>query len=73
LSQIEINNTCLLENELAILQALGRAKFRADSRWLAMTLNIPIDDVNVALQSLLRQRLLRMSSSNTWQSGEIDG
>ena len=73
MSRTEITNTCLLENELAVLQALGRAKFRADSRWLAMTLNIPIDEVNVALQSLLRQRLLRMSSSSKWQSGEVDG
>ena len=73
MSEIQIGNTCLRENELAILKALGRAKFRTDSRWLAVTLNIPLDDVNVALQSLLRQRLLRMSTNNKWLLGEMHG
>lgn len=57
-----------LEHEAAILAALADARFRPDSRWLAVTLNIPLDDVNIALQRLLYKRALVMSSRHTWSS-----
>ena len=55
-----------LEHEAAIVTALTDPRFRADSRWLAVTLNIPLDEVNIALQRLLYQRLLVMSGP-TWR------
>jgi transcriptional regulator with XRE-family HTH domain len=73
LSAAEIAQACELENEAAVLAALDQTRFRADSRWLAVTLNIPLDDVNVALHSLLRKRLLQMSSKHEWQHGEGHG
>ena len=57
-----------LEHEAAILAALGDTRFRPDSRWLAVTLNIPLDDVNIALQRLLYKRALLMSDRHTWSS-----
>lgn len=62
-----IEESCALEHERAILAALGDTRFRPDSRWLAVVLNIPLDDVNVALQRLLRRRLLVMESRGTWR------
>lgn len=73
LSASEMDAACLVENEAAVLAALRDARFRADSRWLAVTQNIPLDDVNIALQGLLRKRLLRMHSKNSWLDGEVNG
>ena len=64
----QIQRCRALEHEAAILAALGDERFRPDSRWLAVTLNIPLDDVNIALQSLLRKRRLVMSSRYSWSS-----
>jgi transcriptional regulator with XRE-family HTH domain len=64
----EIDACCSLEHEAAILGVISHPRFRADSRWLAITLNIPVDDVNLALQSLLRKRLLAMTSAGRWQT-----
>ena len=55
-----------LENEHCILAAVADPRFRPDSRWLAVTLNIPLDEINIALQCLLRKRLLTMSNQRTW-------
>jgi transcriptional regulator with XRE-family HTH domain len=68
LNRAHIDEYCALENEAAILQALSHRKFRADSRWLAMLLNIPIDEINVALQRLLRKRLIAMDSRTVWRA-----
>jgi transcriptional regulator with XRE-family HTH domain len=57
-----------LENEACILNAVNDPRFRPDSRWLAVTLNIPLDDVNIALHGLLRKRLITMTTQRTWSS-----
>jgi transcriptional regulator with XRE-family HTH domain len=57
---------CAAENDAAVLAALGRPGFRADSRWLSTMTGLPLDDVNVALQRLLRKRMLVMSSRESW-------
>jgi len=44
----------------AILELLRVEGFRPDSRWIARVLGITVDEVNVALQRLLRLGLLRM-------------
>jgi len=55
------------ENEAAVLAALRRPGFRADSRWLASAAGIPVNDVNIALHALLQQRRLRMLSRERWE------
>src|SRR5262245_58028053 len=57
---------CAAENDAAILDAIGRPNFRADSRWLASMSGIPLDQVNVALQRLLRKGMVVMQSRQTW-------
>jgi len=67
LSANEIAAHCAAENETAILGAVPRDDFRADTRWLAVVLGVPIDEVNVALQALLRRRMLVMGGAQ-WQT-----
>jgi transcriptional regulator with XRE-family HTH domain len=62
-----IAECCALEHECSILTAITDTRFRPDSRWLSVVLNIPLDDVNVALQRLLRRRLLVMESRTAWR------
>lgn len=73
LSPEAIELACESENEAAVLAALDRPGFLPDTRWLAVQLNIPVDDVNVALQTLLRRGVLRMESKQQWRRGDIDG
>jgi transcriptional regulator with XRE-family HTH domain len=56
-----------LEHEIAIVTILTDPRFRPDSRWLAVHLNIPLDDVNIALQRLLYKRLIVMRK-RTWHN-----
>lgn len=56
----EIERRCAAETEAAVLDAVRHASFRADSRWMAVTLGVPVDEINVALQALLRRRMLVM-------------
>ena len=56
----------LAENRKAVLRAVGDRRFRADSRWLAMMTGIPVDDLNIALHSLLHEGRLIMSSATHW-------
>ena len=58
---------CALENESAVLAAVDLPGFQANSRWLATMLGLPLDDVNVTLQRLLRKRMLAMTARTRWQ------
>jgi transcriptional regulator with XRE-family HTH domain len=62
----DIAEFCALENESAVLSALGRPNFRADSRWVANMVGIPLDEVNVTLQRLLRKRIVTMAARARW-------
>lgn len=62
----DIAELCALENESAVLSALDRPNFQADSRWVASMVGIPLDEVNVTLQRLLRKRLVTMASRARW-------
>jgi hypothetical protein len=73
MSDADIREFCELENEAAILAVLDKTGFRADSRWLAVTLNIPLDDINIALQRLLRTHQLRMRARHHWERGSKYG
>jgi uncharacterized protein (TIGR02147 family) len=58
----------------AILELIEVSGFRTDSRWIASTLGIAVEDVNVALQRLLRLGLLGMSGRSRWidKSGDAE-
>lgn len=53
-------------HHFAILELLRLKGFRPDSRWIARVLGISVDEVNVALQCLLRLGLLEMRSLEHW-------
>ena len=63
----EIEMHCGEENDRALLEVVGTNLFRADSRWLATVLGIPIDEVNMSLQRLLRLRALHLRSAKHWE------
>jgi hypothetical protein len=50
----------------AILELTSLGEFRADSRWIARVLDISVDEVNVALQRLIRLDLLDMAATDRW-------
>ena len=60
----QIAELCALENEAAVLAALDRPNFQADSRWVASMVGIPVDEVNVTLQRLLRKRIMSMEGDS---------
>jgi transcriptional regulator with XRE-family HTH domain len=66
LSPSAIAEHCAAEHEPAVLAALHRPGFRADSRWLSSMVGISVDDVNVTLQRLLRKRMVSMRSHTSW-------
>jgi transcriptional regulator with XRE-family HTH domain len=48
--------------DLAILELTRHASFNPDSRWIAKQLGITVDEVNIAIQRLLRLDLLQMGA-----------
>lgn len=52
---------------LAILELTRLPEFRADSRFIARVLGTSVDEVNLALQRLLRLGLLEMRDSASWR------
>jgi transcriptional regulator with XRE-family HTH domain len=50
----------------AILELTRLEEFRPDSRWIARVLDISVDEVNMALQRLIRLDLLEMASPERW-------
>jgi len=62
-----IDAHCAAENDRALLDFVRSHRFRADSRWIANVLAIPVDEVNVSLQRLVRTGALVMKSRQTWE------
>jgi uncharacterized protein (TIGR02147 family) len=58
----------------AILELIHVREFKTDSGWIAHTLGIAVEDVNIALQRLLRLGLLEMASRHQWidKSGDAE-
>ena len=58
----------------AILELIQIQGFKTDSRWIANALGIAVEDVNIALQRLLRLGLLEMSGRDRWmdKSGDAE-
>jgi transcriptional regulator with XRE-family HTH domain len=50
----------------AILELTRLAGFRCDSRWIARVLDISVDEVNLAIQRMIRLDLLDMESADRW-------
>ena len=67
LSAPQIAELCALENESAVLAALDRPNLQTDSRWVASMVGIPLDEVNITLQRLLRKRIVTMPTSARWE------
>jgi transcriptional regulator with XRE-family HTH domain len=73
LGSADIAELCAAEHEAAVLAAIERPGFRADSRWVSAVAGIPLDEVNVALQRLLRKRMMTMSGRNVWEGKGAGG
>lgn len=63
----EIEQLCGQENDRAVLRAIAATKFRPASRWIAAVTGIPVDDVNISLQRLVRTGVLLMTSTRHWE------
>ena len=50
----------------ALLELTRLAEFRPDIRWIARVLDISVDEVNIALQRLIRLDLLDMAAADRW-------
>ena len=66
LSVADIMGFIAVEETEAVIAAIRRPAFRPDSRQLAVAACVPLDNVNVALQTLLADRRLRMVSPSRW-------
>src|SRR5262249_35697123 len=53
-------------NLYAILELTRLKSFQPDSRWIARVLGITTDEVNIALQCLIRLGMLEMQSTTKW-------
>lgn len=53
-------------NHYAILELTRIQGFQPDSRWIARVLGITVDEVNIAMQCLIRLGLLEMVSMTQW-------
>lgn len=62
-----IRELSLHEARRGVCRAISRHDLRPHSRWLAAVTGLPVDDVNIALQRLLVERLLVMRSRGDWQ------
>ena len=56
-----------------VIRAVERPTFRPQSRWLASIAGIPVDRVNIALQTLLRRRQLKMLTTTQWSVTRHEG
>ena len=73
LSAAQLDALVLAEHEAAVLLAIGQPAFRPASRWLATVSGLPVDRVNIAIQSLLRTGRLRMVARDRWVAGGMHG
>ncbi|MGH9831798.1 MAG: DUF4423 domain-containing protein [Blastocatellia bacterium] len=66
--QLTFDTVALLSDlsHRSILELTRLDEFVADTRWIARVLNLSVDEVNVALQRLLRLGLLEMTGHERW-------
>ena len=58
-------------HHLNILELVHLEQFKPDARWIARLLDIPTDEVNIALSRLLRLGLLEMSTPTRWTDKSV--
>jgi transcriptional regulator with XRE-family HTH domain len=73
LSAAHVDALVLAEHEAAVLLAIRQPAFRPASRWLATVSGLPLDSVNIAIQSLLRTGRLTMPARDRWIAGGMHG
>lgn len=56
----------------AILELTHVRGFKPDTRWIAKTLRVSVEEVNIALQRMLRLRLLEMAGRKHWLDKSSD-
>jgi hypothetical protein len=61
-----IHEACVQQDAAAILRLLATGNFRTHSRWIAQRTGIAMDQVNIALHWLLRNRKLAMHGPDRW-------
>jgi uncharacterized protein (TIGR02147 family) len=66
--QLAHDTVSLISNiyHYTILELIRLPEFKPDSRWIARVLNLPVDEVNLALARLLRLGLLEMAATDKW-------
>lgn len=66
--QLTMDTVSLLSDAVhrAILELTRLDDFKPDSRWIARVLNLPVDEVNIAISRLARLGLLAMTDHSTW-------
>lgn len=68
LEEAAIEGLCVVERDEAVLAAIEQAGFRPATRWISSAAGIPVDQVNIALQALIRTGRLRMASAKRWET-----
>lgn len=66
-SPAQIDALCLAEHQPLIAAAVRRPDFRPSSRWLAAVTGLPVDAVNLTLQTLISSGRLRLMARDRWQ------
>jgi transcriptional regulator with XRE-family HTH domain len=56
----------------AILELTRLEEFQCDSRWIARVLDVSVDEVNLAIQRMIRLGLLEMESADRWSDRSGD-
>lgn len=67
----DVNEHAALADDTALLAFVSHSAFRPDSRWIAMRLGLPVDQVNIVLQRLLCRRILILSAQDKWTHREV--
>lgn len=68
LPEAVIESLCVVERDEAVLASIAQPGFRPATRWISSAAGIPVDQVNVALQALIRTGRLRMISAKRWET-----
>ena len=68
IKQLAHDTVSLISNiyHYTILELIRLPEFKPDSRWIARVLNLPVDEVNLAIARLIRLGLLEMAAADTW-------
>jgi plasmid maintenance system antidote protein VapI len=69
LDAMAIETFVALQDDVRIVELVTSGEVRPDSRAIAVAIGRSVDEVNIALQRLLRCGLLRMTNRNRWEGG----